>query len=104
MGSDARKRNQEDGSDDGGSNAGSSVFDLKSPVRGSLSKMKPLEPLDAKRLGDLMSVKNGLENNIPGKSINGTMMKPPQKLYSNQPRSDSSMQEEPDVKDLDLLH
>ena len=84
MGSDARKRNQDDGSDGGDSNiGGSSVFELKSPVRGSLSKMKPLEPLDAKRLGDLMSVKNGLENNIPGKSINGTMMKPPQKLYSN---------------------
>ena len=38
---------------------------------------KPVEILDAKRLGDVVAVQNGLANNVPGGMINGTLLKTP---------------------------
>ena len=38
-------------------------------------KGKSIQPLDAKRLGELLNAKNGLERNIPGQMFNGIVLK-----------------------------
>jgi len=44
---------------------------------------KPGKPVDATRMGDLVAFKNGLSNNTPGTTINGTVLRKPVTLYKN---------------------
>ena len=66
---------------------------------------KETEYIDPIRLGDLTCVKNGLEQNIPGKLINGNPLKKPVPLYESVKRSESvDDAEEPDINEMDILH
>lgn len=82
-----------------------------SMTQGSDSGMKPMkkqknvEPLDAKRMADLMGVRNGLQNNIPGTTINGTKLLSPARLYSNSKQTESNERlTKPDTKEMDILY
>lgn len=56
-------------------------------------------------IGALLSVRNGLERNVPGQLINGTALKTPVPLRSSYRRSESTEQaDNPTVKELDLMH
>lgn len=66
---------------------------------------KTVKPLDPTRLGNLMTVKNGLERNIPGTLINGTVLRSPVPIHTTTARSESTDQaENPSVKELDDMH
>lgn len=66
---------------------------------------KKIKPLDPTSLGNLMSVKNGLERNIPGQLINGTALRSPVPISSSIKRSESTEQAgKPSPKELDFMH
>ena len=44
---------------------------------------KTVEQLDAKRMGDLIAVRNGLQYNIPGAMVNGTRLLTPAACYAS---------------------
>lgn len=62
------------------------------------------KPMDAKRMGDLIAVKNGLKNNVPGTIINGNPLIKPLKPYRNPKlHEDEEKEGSPEVKELDVM-
>ena len=55
-------------------------------------------------MGDLLAAKNGLLNNIPGTTINGTALRPPVAPFKNHRRSQVEKRDgSPDLQELDLI-
>lgn len=70
----------------------------------TFQKGKPVELLDAKRIGDMVRIQNGLANNVPGSMINGAALKSPVPIYVNDHKADTrQLIGKPDMHEMDLM-